>query len=379
MDLYKRLRTREVLHPAWHKVRESGYKPSSSEKTRNLVRQFDANWLRNLERIRAKLKDQSFSFTGETGVLVPKGKGKFGVRPLVIAPIENRIVRRGILEVLQGYGANSEHRQRRWPGVPAVREIMSTRTSVGGISERGVPHGLALIDNAVRNGDHWFVRSDIRNFFTRIPKSDVTSFIRSAVADDQFADLFEVALATNLANRDELEERQLFKLFPDPEVGVAQGSALSALAGNIALRDFDARMNGRGIVCIRYIDDFILLGSSETKVHAAYRSARRMLCAMGMDVYDLTDLEARKSGKVDAGDIYDGTDVLGYRISGLARQPCSAACRKFLEKLDKVVKDAKREMNLAAQGASTSHNERYYQSMVTVSYTHLTLPTKRIV
>jgi hypothetical protein len=29
-------------------------------------------------------------------------------------------------------------------------------------------------------------------------------------------------------------------LFPDPKIGVAQGSALSALAGNIALREFDA-------------------------------------------------------------------------------------------------------------------------------------------
>ena len=171
---------------------------------------------------------------------------------------------------------------------------MATPTSVGGISKRGVPHGLALIDRAVRAGNHWFIRSDIHNFFTRIPKADINAFVRSAVNDKKFAALFQQALATNLENQEELEERHLFKLFPDPEIGVAQGSALSALAGNIALREFDARVNDRGIVCVRYIDDFILLGSSEAKVQAAYRSARTMLNGLGMDIYDLRDDKARK-------------------------------------------------------------------------------------
>jgi hypothetical protein len=56
-----------------------------------------------------------------------------------------------------------------------------------------------------------------------------------------------------------LEERKHFKLFPDEDVGVAQGSALSALAANIALRSFDERMNE--IVCVRYIHDFIMSAS----------------------------------------------------------------------------------------------------------------------
>jgi hypothetical protein len=123
-------------------------------------------------------------------------------------------------------------------------------------------------------------------------------------------------------------------------------------------------MNGRDIVCVRYIDDFIILGPSEAKVQAAYQSARTMLKGMGMDVYDLSDNKARKDGKVDDGNIHDGTDVLGYRISALSLQPCAAARKKFLEKLDKVVKDAKREMKAAADGTSRSHNARYCQSML---------------
>lgn len=363
MDLCTRLRSKAVLHRAWAKVRSSGLK-SDSQNTKRLTLQFDDNWLNNLEGIRRRLKDGTFAFMGEKGITLPKGKNKKGVRPLVLAPIDNRVVRRGILEVLQGYGDEANNPRHRWAGILAVQNIMATPTSIGGIRKRGVPHGLTLIDRAVRAGNHWFVRSDIKNFFTRIPKADVNDFIRDAVDDEEFAKLFEQALTTNLENQEELEERHIFKLFPDPEIGVAQGSALSALAGNIVLRKFDVKMNERGILCVRYIDDFILLGPSESAVNAAYRSARTMLKTMGMDIYELDDDEARKDGKVDHGNIHNGTDVLGYRISGLSRQPCTAARKKFLGKLDKVVKNANREMKAAAEGASASHLRRYHQSMV---------------
>ncbi|MCK1417635.1 hypothetical protein IVB55_32795 [Bradyrhizobium sp. CW4] len=285
----------------------------------------------NLEQIGKRLRSNTFRFDGEEGITIPKGKGK-GLRPVVMAPIANRIVRRAILEVLQGYGA--EGSPKRWPGVPAVRHIMGTRSSVGGIKDRGVPHGLSLIDEAVRSSKTWFVRSDIKDFFTRIPLMQVNAFISEAIADREFADIFKSALSTNLTNRAQLEERKHFKLFPDDDVGVAQGSALSALAANITLRSFDERMNDRGIVCVRYIDDFIMLGNSRAKVGAAFAAAREHLALMGMDVYDQTDRAARHAGKFDDGNIYNGTDVLGYRVSGTSRQPSAAAMRAFRKKCD---------------------------------------------
>ena len=145
MDLYKLLRSRAVLHRAWARVRASGLR-SDSEITKRATDQFDADWLNELEKIRNRLQHGKFVFSGEKGVTPPKGKGKTGVRPLVVAPIASRVVRRAILEVLQGYGEKTDNPRRRWAGIPAVREIMATPTSVGGIAERGVPHGLVLID-----------------------------------------------------------------------------------------------------------------------------------------------------------------------------------------------------------------------------------------
>lgn len=225
-------------------------------------------------------------------------------------------------------------------------------------------HGIANVNTAIANGNVWYIRSDIKDFFTRIPKQKVIDFVRAAVDDGDFIDLFKRALETNLENKEELEERNLFKLFPDEKTGVAQGSALSALAGNIALREFDADMNSRGLICVGYIDDFILLGKNEVSVRRGYAAAREILSAMGMDAYDLNDFNARKTGKVDAGNIYNGTDFLGYRISGFSRQPCRAACQRFVEKLDVIVRDAKNYMRETRHAGTANPNCMYYQSMV---------------
>jgi hypothetical protein len=359
--LYKRLRTRGILHRAWHQVRSSGI-TSGSEKTKRAILSFDANWIREVEKIADQLRDERFTFAGEIGHTPPKGKGKIGIRPIVVAPIANRIVRRAILDVLQGEDLSDEVKGR-WPGIPAIIDIMATPTSVGGIRGRGVPYGLSLVDQAIGDGKNWYIRSDIKDFFTRIPRAKINIFVANAARDDKFSQLFAVALETNLANAEELEERNLFKWFPDEKMGVAQGSALSALAGNIALSHFDAEMNARGLVCVRYIDDFILLGANERTVRRGYVKARQLLSDMGMDVYDVDDADARAAGKVDAGNIFNGTDFLGYRISGHSRQPSKSACHKFIEKIEAVAKDAKREMRDTARGASSNPRSRYHQSM----------------
>lgn len=362
MDLYARVKSRPVMHGAWAKVRQSGYS-SDSEQTVRDTRQFDHRFLAGLDALTKKLRNNAFEFSGERGITPPKAKGSNRVRPIVISPIPNRIVRRAILDVLQGYGAEDAPARSRWPGLPAIKNIMATPTSIGGVAERGVPYGLAIIEYAVNAGNHWFARSDIQSFFTRIPKGDVSAFVRAAANDDRFSDLFDQALATNLENQSELEERRRFTLFPNSEIGVAQGSALSALAGNITLRKFDQMMNDRGITCIRYIDDFMLLGPTQAKVAAAYHSARAFLQKLGMDIYDLGDVAARRDGKADVGKIFDGTDFLGYRISRQARQPCAAAIATFRGKLDKAIVDTERAMKAAINGDTSLRAMTYHASM----------------
>ena len=364
--LSKQLRKRFVLHQAWTKVRSSGYK-SSSPKTQKEIRKFERHYLTNLDRIGRQLRNGKFTFDGEAGLVIPKGKGKAGGRPLISSPVANRIVRRAILDVMQGYGAKEAGRHYSFSGIDEIKKVMDTPTSVGGIPKRGVAHGVSIAVDAIENGQIWFVKSDIQNFFTKINKKQVNDFVRDAVMDKEFTSIFERALETHLINEDELEERKLFTLFPDANVGVAQGSALSALAGNIVLHEFDKKMNGLGITCVRYIDDFVLFGSSEKSVLSAYNSARRHLQSLGFDAYGIHDEEAKRAGKVGHGNIHKtSVDFLGYTISAMRLQPSKASCESLLNKVRDIAKEAKKVMRNASKERPVSHLNLYSQAVVRI-------------
>ncbi len=358
----KLVRSRRVLHHAWSKVRASGTS-SASDQTQKEIREFEEQSVRNLERIAAELRRGHFQFENERGIAPLKGHGKSGRRPMVIAPIANRVVRRSILDVLQGF----EDRSGKLHGIPEIEKIISTPTSIGGNPKRGVPNGISLISAAVDSKSHYFARSDISNFFTRIPTAQVVEFVGRAVDNDAFMKLFESALQTNLCNQDELEERNLYKLFPDPEIGMAQGSALSALAGNIILREFDIRFNQRNMRCVRYIDDFIILGPNQRHVLKAFEVAQDFLRQLGMSAYTLEGEHYGKSGKAHSGSIWDGTDVLGYHVRGRKLTPSEKAQKALLQKIRDASDASTQEIKKARSGKKADYGALYYQTMAKIS------------
>ena len=83
---------------------------------------------------------------------------------------------------------------------------------------------------------------------------------------------------------------------------MAQRSALSTLAGNIVVQDFDRVRNERNIVCVRYIVDFIIPGPNESTVKKALASAQELLCQSTMVAYVLGDGNNKaKCGHVNNG------------------------------------------------------------------------------
>jgi RNA-directed DNA polymerase len=297
-SLSERVRLTETLLQAWHAIRRNG-ETSRSAKTRQETKEFGADLPRKLRSIQKRLHDRPYQFARQFGATPEKAKGK-GKRPLVIAPLDDRIVQRAILDVLQDASELAQ-----------VQEILETPTSIGGIRGRGVEHAINLIDNAYASGRANFVAgSDISGFFTKIPQSAVVDFIGRQTDDSEFVDLFARALKVDLANGSEMTPEDL-KMFPTDDVGVAQGCPLSALAGNIALRSFDQALNGRDIICIRYIDDFILLGKRQRAVTKAFESAEILLASMGMSIYKPSE----RSDKAFSGPIGESIHFLGYCLA----------------------------------------------------------------
>jgi RNA-directed DNA polymerase len=302
---------RETLFRAWRKVRENGQHSLSAE-TRDEISQFETESAKRLNLLQYHLSHHCFEFRAQRDI-AKRRPGKCP-RPIVIAAIENRVVQRAILDILQE--------------LRPIREVLLTRTSIGGIKNRGREHAMSLVQEATHNGARYFIRSDIEGFFTRIPRADVLSYIAQFISDPEFLDLLGRATDTRLANLRQLGDEGL--LFPIEEKGVAQGSPLSPLIGNVLLRGFDAAMNGRGITCIRYIDDFLLLGPTEKAVQKAFRTAQDILRETGLRAYE------PGSEKAEAGKVEDGFDFLGCTISPGLIQPARSARQKIVSQIDSI-------------------------------------------
>ena len=340
------------LYRAWTVVR-SNVNASGHDKFKAEVKRISENPIPHLRRIQKKLHDRQFVFAGQHGVVKTKSAGK--KRPLVVAPIDNRIVQRAILNVLQSEDVQI------MPLLGDIPNALRTSTSVGGVPKRGVGYGIDLVNEAIKSGATHYLKSDIRDFFTRIPKQTVTNFVREQTSDDEFTALFGRAMTTELVNADEIKD--YLYLFPIEGVGVPQGSSLSAFSGNVVLQDFDVQLNGRNITTVRYIDDFVILGPSERAVKRAFSSAASVLGSLGMTAYSPED----NSEKSRCGTITVGFDFLGCSVRTNGVAPSRKARVNLLEEIRHVLSDASQAVEAYASSGDTRRaGDAYAQTICRV-------------
>lgn len=324
--LYKDICSQRTLYGAWRKVRSSAFF-SSSDEIRKEAEEFESRLPDSLVEIQRSLSKQTFVFLQQTGVAQKKPGGKS--RPLVLAPIPNRVVQRALLDVLQ----------RR---VRFVKRVLGTSTSYGGIPEKRVAMAISDARDAMRAGARFHIRSDIPAFFTKINKDRVLDLLRPQIKCAATLELFEEAIKTDLANIDDLRRKGLDEIFPIGIEGVAQGSPLSPLLANIYLADFDEAMNSNGITCLRYIDDFLLLGATLGDVDKSFNRSLKELGKIGLGAYNpQTD-----KTKASRGSTEKGFDFLGCNVSPGLVQPSEATRKRFRAKMD-------------AEFAAASHALRY--------------------
>jgi RNA-directed DNA polymerase len=348
--LFEEVKRLSTLRAAWRTVRSRALS-SNHEPTRRAAAAVEVNSERYLARLQRSLGRREFEFAPQRGV--PKRRAGKNPRPLVIAPVGNRIVQRAILDVCQ---TQSSRLHRKLGEIP---RLLATPTSVGGLPDKGVFNAARLIRTAIDGGAKWFVRSDIKDFFTRIPRAELGEFLRENIEDSEFVDLFLAALEVELENGTEIAE--WLALFPDDETGIPQGSSLSALCANIALRTFDAQMNDRGITTVRYLDDFVILGARQSSTLAAWNGAKSLLTAGGFELHD----PRTASGKASQGKIEDGFDFLSLHFDRSTCIPTQAARQKLLSEIDRLIRSVKADIN-ANCSAVRRAEPRFIQALALV-------------
>jgi len=298
--LVQQVRSIKTLGRAWATVRRNG-RSSKSEKTREEIAAFDTDSAAHLNTIQRQLQAKAFKFLPADGKKIPKKK-KGHFRPLIVARVESRIVQRAIHDVLTS--------------IPKITAFTNTPHSFGGMKKgedddlASVPAAIREVLRAIEGGAKYIVRSDISDFFTKIPKPELIEFVGNIVDDAEFLELFSKAIKVELANLAQL--RGHAKAFPIENIGVAQGSSLSPLLGNLFLYDFDQEMNKSADVrCIRFIDDFIILAPSKSIANNYFEKAKYILHGKGLSL----SIE-----KTDKRSVLEGFSFLGIEMgNGLIR------------------------------------------------------------
>lgn len=320
-----------TLWGAWISIRSKALH-SKNPKTSSDARRIDQNPFGALRSLQEDLRHGRFEFEPQKGVLSPR-EGK-APRPLVISPIRNRIVQRAILDTIQ---CEKLSIRRRLGTIPTVLE---TKTSVGGLPGRGSPDAVRLIRSAIADGAKSFVRSDIKDFFTRVRTAALISDIRETTGDDEFTNLIEAGLQVELANADRPDIKEWYRLFPDGTTGVPQGSSLSAFCANYVLKRLDDELNQNAVTMVRYIDDFVILGSDEPTVSSAWATAQTILSEANLEVHEPTP----GGSKASMGMVDDGFEFLSYRFRGKQIGLSKDAKGRLLGSVDAVVSRTKQNI-----------------------------------
>jgi RNA-directed DNA polymerase len=350
-SLFQELRSEQNIFAAWRHVKRSAL-TSQNDEIRGAASEFEHAHQRHLRRIISQLREDRFVFDSVKGVLKDARKriaaGK-DPRPIAIATLKNRVVQRAILQVLQPRVAidpkelDPRLETKRDERLKKINDVNRSPFGVGGLiyPYGGVAPAINLIRSAIDSGAKYYYQSDIKSFFTKIPTNNVVNFVLNQTEDRDLSEIFDKALDVHLSNSDELQGYAT--LFPHGGVGVAQGSSLSAFAGNVLLYDMDHSLNRMGVTAVRYIDDILMVSKNEADLENAISHAEGTLRSFGFGLYAPT----KGSDKAARGKCSEAINFLGCTIQPKRCVPSSASLARVKESVTIAISQSKKEIRTA--------------------------------
>lgn len=210
------------------------------------AKEYEANLLGNLESLLERFKSGSYQAPPVRRVLIPKEGAAGKMRPLGIPTLEDKILQRAVLMLLE-----------------PVYEQDFLDCSYGFRPDRGAHKALeGLRDGVMALGGAWVIDLDIQSFFDTVSRKHLAEFLDKRVRDGVVRQAIGKWLNAGI-----MDEGQLTY----PEAGTPQGGVLSPLLSNIYLHEVldcwfeqvvKPRLCGRALL-IRYADDAVLAFSNE--------------------------------------------------------------------------------------------------------------------
>ena len=182
-------------------------------------------------------------------VEIPKPDG--GVRKLGIPTVIDRTLQQAITQQL----------------VP-IYEPLFADGSYGYRPNRDAKGAILKVKEYAEQGYTYAVVLDLSKYFDTINHEILINLLRKNVKDERVVQLIKRYLKSG-----EMENGVVI----ETEEGSPQGGNLSPLLANIYLNEFDWEFLKRGVPCIRYADDIVLLAKSKRASERLLESSTRYL------------------------------------------------------------------------------------------------------
>ena len=220
----------------------------------------------NLRDLHARVQAGRYRAKPSRRVYIPKADGR--QRPLGIASLEDKIVQRAVVEVLN-----------------AVYEVDFRGFSYGFRPGRK-PHDAldALSVGITDRRVNWVLDADIRDFFGQLDHAWLRRFLRHRIADERVLRLIDKWLTVGVVEDGEWTEC---------DEGSPQGASVSPLLANVYLHyvldlwvDWWRSQPGRGdVIIVRWADDFIVGFETEQDACQFLAELRERFAKFGLELH----------------------------------------------------------------------------------------------
>ena len=238
-ELLERILDRENLNRAFKRVKArkgaAGIDGMTVEKALPYLRE-------NKKELLERIYRGKYTPSPVRRVEIPKPEG--GVRKLGIPTVIDRTIQQAIAQQL----------------IP-IYEPLFADGSYGYRPGRSAKDAILRVKEYVEEGYRYAVTLDLSKYFDTLNHERLLNLLREEVKDERVIQLIKRYLKSGV-----MEDGVVM----ETEEGSPQGGNLSPLLANIYLDEFDQEYQRRGVPCIRYADDIVLLAKSK-------RAAERLL------------------------------------------------------------------------------------------------------
>ena len=200
-------------------------------------------WLKeNHKELVEKIRKGKYTPSPVRRVEIPKPDG--GIRKLGIPTVTDRIIQQAMAQQL----------------LP-IYEPLFSEDSFGYRPGRSAKDAILRIKEYAEQGYTRAVVLDLSKYFDTLNHIVLLNLLRQQIKDERVIQMVKRYLKSGVMENGVVMET---------EEGSPQGGNLSPLLANVYLNEFDWEFQRRGVPCIRYADDIVLLAKSE-------RAAERLL------------------------------------------------------------------------------------------------------